>query len=96
MSVTIQDVEKIAVLAKLKFSEEEKLKLQKDMNKILEYIDELNELDLTDVEPLENINDTENIVREDIAKPWLTTEQALSNAPDKTGRYFKVPKVLDK
>ncbi|KAA0208237.1 MAG: Asp-tRNA(Asn)/Glu-tRNA(Gln) amidotransferase subunit GatC [Ignavibacteriaceae bacterium] len=96
MAVTIKDVEDIAVLAKLRFSEDEKQKLQKDMNKILEYIDELNELDLTNVEPLENINDTENVVRKDEAEPWLTTEEALSNAPDKTGRYFKVPKVLDK
>lgn len=96
MAVTIKDVEDIAVLAKLRFSDEEKQKLQKDMNKILEYIDELNELDLTNIEPLENINDTENVVRKDESEPWLTTEQALSNAPDKTGRYFKVPKVLDK
>lgn len=96
MSVTIPEVEKIAQLAKLKFSDEEKVKLQKDMNQVLGYIEQLNELDLTDVEPLENINETENVMREDEAKPWLTTEEALKNAPAKTQKFFKVPKVIEK
>jgi aspartyl-tRNA(Asn)/glutamyl-tRNA(Gln) amidotransferase subunit C len=96
MSVTIPEVEKIAQLAKLKFSEEEKVKLQKDMNQVLGYIEQLNELDLTDVEPLENINETENVMREDEVKPWLTTEEALKNSPAKTQKFFKVPKVIEK
>ncbi len=94
--VTITDVDKIAKLAKLKFSETEKIKLQKDLNQILEYIDELNELNLDNVEPLENINETENVLREDDVEKWLTTKEALKNAPAKTGKFFKVPKVLDK
>lgn len=96
MSVTIPEVEKIAQLAKLKFSEEEKIKLQKDMNQVLGYIEQLNELDLTDVEPLENINETENVMRDDEVKPWLSTEEALKNAPSKTQKFFKVPKVIEK
>lgn len=96
MSVTIPEVEKIAQLAKLKFSEEEKIKLQKDMNQVLGYIEQLNELVLTDVEPLENINETENVMREDEVNPWLTTEEALKNAPAKTQKFFKVPKVMEK
>ena len=96
MAVTITDVDKIAKLAKLKFTDEEKIKLQKDLNQVLEYIDQLNELNLDDVEPLENINETENVLRKDDAFKWLTTEEALKNAPAKTGKFFKVPKVLDK
>ena len=96
MAVTIPEVEKIAQLAKLKFSEEEKIKLQKDMNQVLGYIEQLNELDLTGVEPLENINETENIMREDEVKVWLSTEDALKNAPSKTQKFFKVPKVIEK
>ena len=96
MAVTLKDVDKIATLAKLKFSHTEKEKLQKDLNKILEYIDQLNELDLEGVEPLENINETENVLRKDEVYNWLTTEEALKNAPSKTGKFFKVPKVLDK
>ncbi|HRA99664.1 MAG TPA: Asp-tRNA(Asn)/Glu-tRNA(Gln) amidotransferase subunit GatC [Ignavibacteria bacterium] len=96
MPVTIKDVEKIAKLAKLKFSESETGKLQTELNQILEYIDQLNELDLESVEPLENINETSNVLRKDASEKWLTTEEALKNAPSKTGKFFKVPKVLDK
>lgn len=97
MSVTIKDVEKIAMLAKLKFTEEEKVKLQGEMNEVLGYIDTINQIPgLDDVKPLENINETENVFREDIAEKCLTKEEALKNAPDKTENFFKVPKVLDK
>lgn len=96
MSVSIKDVEKIAILSKLKFEDKEKEKLQKDMNVILDYIDQLNELNLDGVSPLENINEASNVLREDSAEIHLTTEEALKNAPSKTGKFFKVPKVLDK
>jgi len=97
MSVTIKDVEKIAKLAKLKFTEDEKVKLQAEMNEVLGYIDTINQIPgLDDVKPLENINDTENVFREDIDKPGITKEEALKNAPEKTDNFFKVPKVLDK
>jgi len=91
--VTIKDVEHIAALAKLKFTDEEKKKLQAELNKILEYMDKINELDLEGVEPLENINNTENVFREDKAEKCLTKEEALKNAPAKTDDFFKVPKV---
>ena len=97
MSVTINDVEKIAKLAKLKFTEEEKIKLQGEMNEVLGYIDTINQIPgLDDVKPLENINDTENVFREDVSEVCLTKEEALKNAPEKTENFFKVPKVLDK
>ena len=96
MSVTIKEVEHIAKLAKLKFKPEELEKLQGELNKILEYIDKLNELDLSNVEPLENINESENVFREDVSEKCLTKEEALKNAPDKTDNFFRVPKVLDK
>jgi len=97
MAVTIEDVEHIAQLAKLRFSEAEKLKLKIELNTVLDYIDKLNELNLEKVEPLENINETlENVLREDIAEPCLSREEALKNAPAKTENFFKVPKVLEK
>ncbi len=96
MSVTIEEVKRIAELAKLRFSESELTKLGRDMNQILEYIDSLNELELEGVEPLENINEIENVLRDDEARAGITTEEALRNAPAKTGKYFKVPKVIDK
>ena len=96
MAVTIKDVEHIAKLAKLKFNDAEKEKLRGELNKILEYIDKLNELDLTNVEPMENMNEAENVFREDVTGPSLTKEEVLKNAPSKTDNFFKVPKVLDK
>jgi aspartyl-tRNA(Asn)/glutamyl-tRNA(Gln) amidotransferase subunit C len=97
MSVTIKEVEHIAKLAKLSFTEEEKTKLQGEMNKVLAYIDKLDEIPgLDEIKPLENINETENVFREDIAEVCLTKEEALKNAPEKTDNFFKVPKVLDK
>ncbi|MCI0449531.1 MAG: Asp-tRNA(Asn)/Glu-tRNA(Gln) amidotransferase subunit GatC [Chlorobi bacterium] len=97
MAVTIHDVEHIANLAKLKFSDKEKEKLQVELNKVLDYIDTLNEIpNLDKVEPLENINDTENVFREDVPEKCLAKEEALKNAPDKTENFFKVPKVIDK
>lgn len=97
MSVTIKDVEKIAKLAKLRFTEEEKEKLQGEMNEVLGYIDTINQIPgLEEVKPLENINETENVFREDKAVKCLTKEEALKNAPDKTENFFRVPKVLDK
>jgi len=97
MAVTIKDVEHIAKLAKLKFTDAEKEKLQGELNNILDYIDTLNEIpDLDKVEPLENINNTENVFREDVTEKCLTKEEALKNAPAKTDNFFKVPKVLDK
>jgi len=97
MSVTIEEVERIAKLAKLKFSDEEKQRLSGEMSEILDYIDKLNEIPgLDKVKPLENINETENVFREDVAVSCLTKEEALKNAPEKTENFFKVPKVLDK
>lgn len=96
MAVSKEDVEKIAKLAKLKFDDAGKEKMQKELNKILDFIDELDELKLDDVEPMENINDTKNIFREDKNEVWLSTEEALKNAPEKTGKYVKVPKVINK
>ncbi len=96
MAVSKKDVEHIAKLAKLKFNEAEKEKLQAELNKILEYIDKLNEIDLSGVESVENINETENVFREDNTGVCLTKEEALKNAPSKTENFFKVPKVLDK
>jgi aspartyl-tRNA(Asn)/glutamyl-tRNA(Gln) amidotransferase subunit C len=67
------------------------------MNKVLDYIDSLNEIPVLDnTPPLENINDTENVFREDIAEKCLSKEEALKNAPEKTENFFKVPKVIDK
>jgi len=94
MPVTFKDVEYIANLARLEFKEEEKEKFTEQFNRILEYIDKLNELDTTDVEPLYHVIDLKNVFREDIVKESYPREEILKNAPSRTEFFFKVPKVI--
>ncbi len=94
MSVTIKDVEHIAKLAKLQFSEEEKEKFTHQFNDILKYIEQLNSLNTENVEPLAQVIELHNVFRNDEVKESLPTKEALDNAPDKTEEYFKVPKVI--
>jgi aspartyl-tRNA(Asn)/glutamyl-tRNA(Gln) amidotransferase subunit C len=94
MSVTLQQVESIAALAKLTFSDEEKETFVEQFNQILQYIEKLNELDTEDVEPTYNVLDLKNVTRADVAKPWLTQEEALANAPKSKHGFFSVPKVI--
>ncbi|HEX2866846.1 MAG TPA: Asp-tRNA(Asn)/Glu-tRNA(Gln) amidotransferase subunit GatC [Ignavibacteriales bacterium] len=95
MSVTRKDVEYIASLAKLKFSETELENFTGELNQILSYVEKLNELDTTDVEPLSYPVEVTEAMREDERMPSVTTEEALKNAPDSTGEFFKVPKVIN-
>ena len=94
MSVTHKDVEHIAELARLKFKDEELESFTHQLNDILAYMEQLNELDTENVEPLSNPIEDNNVFREDITKPSLDREHALKNAPDKDDEFFKVPKVI--
>jgi len=94
MKVSKNDIEYIAKLAKLKFNDEEAIKMQGEMNKILEYVEKLNELDTSDVEPLSHVIDLKNVAREDVANQTLTADDMLKNAPSKTEKFFRVPKVI--
>ncbi|MDP4200154.1 MAG: Asp-tRNA(Asn)/Glu-tRNA(Gln) amidotransferase subunit GatC [Bacteroidota bacterium] len=90
------EVKKVADLAKLEFTEPELAELTGELNHILGYIDQLKELDVSNVEPLENLNEEveQNALRPDVMWPSLTVGQALSNAPKAADGYFLVPKVL--
>lgn len=94
MSVTIQDVENIARLAKLSFSEDEKEKFVEQFNQILAYMDKLNELDTSDVEPTSNPLALQNVLRKDEVHTWLSQKEALANAPKSNHGFFSVPKVI--
>jgi len=94
MEINIKDVRQIAQLAKLKFSEDELDDFTHKFNDILHYVEKLNELDTSNVEPLEYPIDNINIFREDIKTESIKTEEALANAPDTDDEYFKVPKVI--
>ena len=94
MSVTLKDVEHVAALARLSFSDEEKVKLTSELNDILTYMEQLNKLDTTNVEPLAHVIELSNVFRPDEVKPSVSREDALKNAPAATEKFFKVPKVI--
>tara|TARA_B100001113_G_C20857429_1_gene512402 strand:+ start:285 stop:578 length:294 start_codon:yes stop_codon:yes gene_type:complete len=96
MKVNNQLVEKIAELAKLEFNESAKQKMIKDMNKILFFIDKLDELNVEESEPLIYLTKTTNVLRSDEEHQHETKNDVLKNAPEKDSDYFKVPTVLKK
>jgi aspartyl-tRNA(Asn)/glutamyl-tRNA(Gln) amidotransferase subunit C len=95
MAVTLEDVEHVANLARLEFSDEEKKTLMNQLNKILEYMEKLNELDTSNVEPLAQVIPLSNVFREDVVRPSNPVSEVLKNAPAKTDKFFKVPKVIE-
>lgn len=95
MAITKEDVEKVAKLAKLKFTEEEKEKFTQQLAQIVSYVEKLKELDTEGVEPTSHVLDIKNVFREDKVKESLSQEEALANAPSKKNSYFSVPKVIE-
>lgn len=95
MQIDEKLISRLEHLARLELSGEERSHIQKDLNKILDMVEKLNELDTTNVKPLVYINEEGNVWREDAVKNQLDREKALKNAPDQDGTFFKVPKVID-
>ena len=93
--IDIKTVDEVAHLARLEFSEDGMAEILNDMNRMLAFVDKLNEMDTNGTEPLIYMTDEVNVLREDEAKGTLTQKQALKNAPKKDSDYFKVPKVID-
>ncbi|MCK7522200.1 MAG: Asp-tRNA(Asn)/Glu-tRNA(Gln) amidotransferase subunit GatC [Ignavibacteriales bacterium] len=94
MSVTRKEVEHIAELARLQLNESELEEYTLQLNKILEYVEKLNELDTENVKPLSHPVEGENVFREDIVQSSVNGEDALKNAPSRDDEFFKVPKVI--
>jgi aspartyl-tRNA(Asn)/glutamyl-tRNA(Gln) amidotransferase subunit C len=94
MIIDEQTVDKVAHLARLELAADEKAEMIKDMSKILSFMDKLNEIDTTGVEPLVYMTNEVNILREDEVKQVITTEEALQNAPEHDQSYFLVAKVI--
>lgn len=108
MKVTEKDVAYVADLANLELTDQERQRMLKDLNSILDYIDRLNELDTSDVPPMAQIStkfgqsngkpdDGIGVAwREDVLTPCLPHSEAMKNAPETDGDFFKVPKVIEK
>jgi aspartyl-tRNA(Asn)/glutamyl-tRNA(Gln) amidotransferase subunit C len=95
MKIDLNTVKKIAHLARLEFDEEGAEKMKKDMTQILDWEEQLNEVDTEGLEPITTMSSEENVLREDVVGEHLTHEQALLNAPQRDSDYFRVPKVLE-
>jgi aspartyl-tRNA(Asn)/glutamyl-tRNA(Gln) amidotransferase subunit C len=97
MKVTNEVVGYVADLANLELTAEERQRMVRDLNSILDYIDRLNELDTTNVSPMaQTILQTADVTREDVLRPCLEHDAALQNAPQSDGNFFKVPRVIEK
>jgi aspartyl-tRNA(Asn)/glutamyl-tRNA(Gln) amidotransferase subunit C len=94
MEVNDTLVDKLAHLARLKFEASEKEEIKHDLQKMIAFVEKLNELDTTGVEPLLHMSDEINSLRQDERKGSISRELALRNAPEHDGRFFKVPKVI--
>jgi len=95
MKLTIKDVDYAAKLARLALSDDEKAKYTEQLDKILEYMDELNKVDTSNVEPVFQVMEMKNVFREDKAEKSGLSDEILSNAPDREDRFFKVKKVIE-
>jgi len=92
MSITKDQIKHLAHLSRLQLSEKELDAMQGDMENILKFVAQIDALDLTGVEPLTQMSDSVDVMREDEIRDMLTKEQALKNAPDANSDYFRVPK----
>ena len=92
--ISDETIDYVGILAKLELSREEKEAAKADMEKMLDYIDTLNELDTSAVEPMSHVLPVQNVFREDIVTNSDTREQLLSNAPEQKDGMFVVPKTV--
>lgn len=96
MEVNDKLVDKLARLSRLQFSETEKAEIKNDLQRMIGFVEKLNELDLEGVQPLLHMSEEVNVLREDEVKGSVTREEALKNAPAHDDQFFKVPKVIKK
>ncbi len=94
MELTAAEMVKVAHLARLEWDPKRAATLGRSLNTILTYMEELNELDTSNVPPTVHAVELTNVWREDVPQPSLDHEKALQNAPERDGRYFKVPKLM--
>lgn len=93
--ISKKDVEYAAALSRLEFSEAEMEKYASELNVILDYVNQLNEVDTEGVEPTYHVMPLSNVLREDAVKPSMERDQVLMNAPGTQAGCFKVPRILE-
>ena len=95
MRLTPEEVEHVALLGRLKLTDEERARFTTQLNSILEYFGQLQQIDTTDVPPMSHAVAITNVFREDEPQASLSREEALQNAPDQECDYFQVPRVIE-
>ena len=93
--ITDETIEYVGILAKLELSGEEKEQAKRDMGRMLDYINKLNELDTTGVEPMSHVFPVQNVFREDVVTGVDGSRETLKNAPEEKDAMFVVPKTFD-
>ena len=93
--ITDEIMEYVEILAKLELTEEERIQAKADMSRMLDYIDQLNELDTSGVEPMTHIFPVHNVFRDDTEEDQWSREQMLDNAPEKKDGFFQVPRTVE-
>ncbi len=97
MKIDKEIVKRVALLSRLSLTEDEISEYGSQLGAVLEYISKLNEIDTRDVPPTSHTLSTiKNVYRKDILKPSLKTEEALKNAPEASGDFFRVPQIIEK
>lgn len=91
--IDIEDVKHVAKLARLELTPDEEIKFSKQLQDILNYVEQMNEVDTTGVEPMSHAIDFSNVMREDVEFYEHTREELMQNAPEREGDFFKVPKI---
>lgn len=91
--ITIKDVEHVAKLARLELTEEEKELYTKQLGDVLKYVDQMNEVNTSNIKPMAQVVDMVNVMREDVVHYEQTKEELMANAPEKENGFFKVPKI---
>jgi aspartyl-tRNA(Asn)/glutamyl-tRNA(Gln) amidotransferase subunit C len=95
MEMNQDQVKQVAKLARLALTPEEMERFTQQLSQILSYVEKLNELDTSGVEPTSHVMSLSNVFREDQARPSLPADQALANAPEREGSFFRVPKIIE-
>ncbi|MFD0051011.1 Asp-tRNA(Asn)/Glu-tRNA(Gln) amidotransferase subunit GatC [Actinomycetes bacterium NPDC127524] len=93
--ITMDQVKHVAHLARLAISEEEAVQFQKQLDTMISFAEQLNELDTENVEPTSHVLKMSNVMREDIAKEGLPIDKVLKNAPDSKDGHIRVPSIMD-
>ncbi|HLP52874.1 MAG TPA: Asp-tRNA(Asn)/Glu-tRNA(Gln) amidotransferase subunit GatC [Chitinophagales bacterium] len=96
MKIDNELVDRLAELSKLEFDEQGKEGIKKDLQKILNLVEKLEEVNVEGVQPLIYMTDEKNVLRKDVVADTVSKEEALQNAPQRDSDYFKVPKVISK